>query len=153
MNIFSFLNILYFLIAYTCALNLDRPSPRGTFRAPTALTLARVCHVTAGLAAASIALSTSSTPVLAAETKDTVGKPLVFKTGKSPIPNVDKENKTGTKKDKKFLKCLSGCKSNCEQPTGGLAIQRVDCVQDCQDQCCETYEQCSFKINIGSAGL
>jgi len=77
---------------------------------------------------------------------------LVFKSGKNPVRNVDKEDKTGTKTDKKFLKCLSGCKSTCEQPTGGPAVQRVDCIQDCQDQCCDSYEQCSYKIKIGSSG-
>ena len=73
---------------------------------------------------------------------------LVFKSGKNPVPNKDKVDKTGTKKDKKFLKCLSGCKATCEQSTGGLAVRRADCVQDCQDQYCESYEQGYTKIQI-----
>ena len=60
--------------------------------------------------------------------------------------------KAGTRKDSKFLRCLSSCKSKSELPTTGDATDRNDVIQDCQDQCCETYEQCSFKIKIGSSG-
>jgi hypothetical protein len=27
---------------------------------------------------------------------------------------------------------------------------RLDCQQDCQDQCCNSYEQCSFKVKTRS---
>ena len=78
------------------------------------------------------------------------GENMIYKSGKNPKgPNKDGD-KTGTKKDYKFLKCMSGCKADCQSPSSGLATQRNDCVQDCQDQCCDTYEQCSYKIKMGS---
>ena len=46
------------------------------------------------------------------------------------------------------MRCLSNCKSECQKPKDGLAA--LDCNQDCQDQCCESYEQCSFKIRTRS---
>jgi hypothetical protein len=69
----------------------------------------------------------------------------VFKSGKNPDQPTD--SKVGTRKETKFLRSMSDCKSKCQLP-GGLA--KTDCVQDCQDQCCESYEQCSFKIKINS---
>jgi hypothetical protein len=74
--------------------------------------------------------------------------PLIYKSGKSPVPNKDPNDKTGTKKDINFLRCISNCKSRCQLPTEGLA--KTDCIQDCQDQCCTTYEQCSFKIKTNT---
>ena len=70
----------------------------------------------------------------------------IFLSGKNPIATQGGDPKAGTKKDIKFLRCLSNCKSKCQLPSEGLAEERVDCVQDCQDICCETYEQCSFRI-------
>jgi len=70
----------------------------------------------------------------------------IYVSGKTPGERKDKNDKSGTKKDIKFLRCLSDCKSKCQLPSSNLAVERVDCVQDCQDICCETYEQCSFKI-------
>ncbi len=81
----------------------------------------------------------------------TASEPLVYKSGKNPVPVDKNDPKAGTRKDTKFLRCLSNCKSKSEQPTSGLAANRYDSIQVCQDQCCETYEQCSFKINIGSS--
>lgn len=53
-------------------------------------------------------------------------KPLVYKSGKSPIPNKDPNNKEGTKKDKSFLRSMSDCKSRCQAPSDGLAKVRLD---------------------------
>ena len=71
---------------------------------------------------------------------------IIYKSGKMPIGGnkADPDSKVGTKKDSKFLRCISNCKSDCQTPNSGLA--RNDCVQDCQDICCDSYEQCSFKI-------
>jgi hypothetical protein len=80
-------------------------------------------------------------PTLAAEPQQ-----RIFKSGKNP--NQAPDSKVGTRKDTKFLRCMSDCKSKCQLPGAGLA--KTDCVQDCQDQCCESYEQCSFKIKINS---
>ena len=69
---------------------------------------------------------------------------LIFKTGKNPIPPNPPDSKTGTKKDTSFLRAMSNCKARCQAPGEGLA--RMDCFEDCQNQSCETYEQCTFKV-------
>lgn len=77
-------------------------------------------------------------------------KPLLtYKSGKSPTAANPNDPKLGTKKEPSFLRCVSNCKSDCQKPGEGLA--KNDCVSDCQDQCCSSYEQCSFKIK-SSAG-
>ena len=70
----------------------------------------------------------------------------LYVSGRSINPPNKDDPKAGTKKDIKFLRCLSSCKSKCQLPSAGLAEDRYDCVQDCQDICCESYEQCSFKL-------
>lgn len=82
---------------------------------------------------------------IAAETKTPV---LTYKSGKSPTGVNQNDPKKGTKKEPSFLKCVSNCKSDCQKPGEGLA--KNDCVSDCQDQCCSSYEQCSFKIKSSS---
>lgn len=72
----------------------------------------------------------------------------VYKSGKNPNPPPKDGSKAGTKKDTGFLRCMSNCKTQCQKPGEGLA--KSDCVQDCQDQCCDSYEQCSFKIKINT---
>ena len=32
-------------------------------------------------------------------------------------------------------------------------VARLDCQQDCQDQCCNSYEQCSFKVKTRSTDI
>lgn len=84
----------------------------------------------------------------AAETKP----PTVWKSGKAPvIPGQkpkDKNDVTGTRKDGNFLRSISNCKSQCEGTNGpdGLARSKEECLSDCQDICCTTYEQCTFGI-------
>lgn len=100
-------------------------------------------------AAASLLLGTFSFATV--ESAMGVSKPegpaLVYKSGKNPRPNPS-DPKAGSKKDSTFLKCLSSCKQDCQRPSAGLA--KGDCVQDCQDQCCASYEQCSFKIKAST---
>jgi hypothetical protein len=66
----------------------------------------------------------------------------VYKTGKTPnVPGQkpkDKGDVSGTKKDPRFLRSLSDCKSQCETTpaTNGLARSKEDCLSDCQDICC-----------------
>ena len=74
--------------------------------------------------------------------------PLVYKSGKNPTPVDPSDPKKGSKKDSTFLRCLSSCKQDCQKPGEGNA--KLDCVQDCQDQCCSTYEQCSFRVKTRS---
>jgi hypothetical protein len=93
-----------------------------------------------------------SNPVHVVEAADNKGG-IVYKSGKTPeqFKNKNKDDKTGTKKDSKFLRCMSKCKIECQKPSDGLA--NLDCNQDCQDQCCETYEQCSFKVRTRSSEM
>ena len=74
----------------------------------------------------------------------------IYRSGKNPevLSNSKKDSKVGTKKDINFLRCMSNCKAQCQLPGEGLV--KTDCVQDCQDQCCDSYEQCSFKIKINT---
>ncbi len=80
----------------------------------------------------------------------------IWLTGKMPrIPGQktkDKSDVTGTKKDPNFLRSLSDCKNQCENMTGatnsnsGYAKGKDECLSDCQDICCTTYQQCTFPI-------
>lgn len=78
---------------------------------------------------------------------------VIYKSGKTPekFKNKDPNDKKGTRKEGAFLRCLSNCKTDCQKPRDGLAA--LDCNQDCQDQCCESYEQCSFKIRTRSTEI
>lgn len=76
----------------------------------------------------------------------------IWNTGKRPrVPGAkvpDKSDTRGTRKDPSFLRSLSDCKNQCETNLGpdGLARPKDDCLSDCQDICCTTYEQCTFAI-------
>ena len=80
--------------------------------------------------------------------KDLESSVTIYRSGKNPDAQSNKDSKVGTKKDINFLRCMSNCKSQCQLPGEGLV--KTDCVQDCQDQCCDSYEQCSFKIKINT---
>ena len=69
----------------------------------------------------------------------------VWLSGKSQVVKSDKSDRTGTKRDSKFLRCLSGCLSSCDAP--GAGKDRSSCLKECQDGCCFTYEQCSATLN------
>lgn len=87
-------------------------------------------------------------PLIASGIEPSPSNLPVYRSGKNPDVSASKDSKVGTKKDINFLRCMSNCKSNCQLPGEGLA--KTDCVQDCQDQCCDSYEQCSFKIKINT---
>ena len=73
-------------------------------------------------------------------------KRSIWISGKS-IKEKGDTDRTGTKKDIKYLRCLSNCTSDCKKP--GASIDTSDnqsCLEQCQDQCCETYEQCTYKL-------
>ena len=76
----------------------------------------------------------------------------IWKTGKQPkVPGQkpkDKNDTSGTRKDGNFLRSVADCKSQCENSTGpdGYSRSKEECLSDCQDICCKTYEQCSFAI-------
>ena len=66
----------------------------------------------------------------------------------------DGKVKKGTKKDYNYLRCLSGCLARCEAPPspGGQGKERGECLQDCRDDCCDTYEQCTYVIRDSATG-
>jgi hypothetical protein len=74
--------------------------------------------------------------------------------GKTPqLPGVEVKKKAdgdkkGTRKDPNFLRSISDCKSKCQLTPGsdGYSRSKEDCLSECQDICCTTYEQCSFNI-------
>ena len=79
----------------------------------------------------------------------------IWMTGKMPmIPGQkpkDKSDVAGTRKDPNFLRSLSDCKNQCENMTGasnnaGYAKGKEECLSECQDICCTTYQQCTFPI-------
>mmetsp|Transcript_5219 Transcript_5219/g.7865 ORF Transcript_5219/g.7865 Transcript_5219/m.7865 type:complete len:176 (+) Transcript_5219:145-672(+) len=102
------------------------------------------------VATGSVAILASSEPqqALAAD----AGGDTIWKTGKAPkVPGQkpkDKGDTKGTKKDPAFLRSISDCRSKCENSPGpdGLAKTSTECLAECQDICCTTYEQCTFAI-------
>mmetsp|Transcript_12239 Transcript_12239/g.17947 ORF Transcript_12239/g.17947 Transcript_12239/m.17947 type:complete len:145 (-) Transcript_12239:2000-2434(-) len=75
----------------------------------------------------------------------------IWLTGKAPkVPDEkpkDKSDTKGTKRDPSFLRSISDCKSQCEQSRyGNMAKTKEECLEECQDICCTTYEQCTFAI-------
>jgi len=88
----------------------------------------------------------------AAADSSSSGEATIWLTGKAPkVPGQkprDKNDVKGTRKDPSFLRSISDCKSQCENSTGsdGLARTKEECLSECQDICCTTYEQCTFAI-------
>eukprot|EP00903_Cladosiphon_okamuranus_P008372 g8050.t1 len=56
------------------------------------------------------------------------------------------DDKTGTRKESKYLRCLSNCLADCQKPTYGPEKDREECLQTCQDECCTSYEQCTYAV-------
>ena len=65
-----------------------------------------------------------------------------------PIRKTSKDKPDGTKKDPNFLKCLNDCVPRCLGPPGSVMKERADCLLECQDECCATYEQCTATIRF-----
>lgn len=80
------------------------------------------------------------------------GGATVYKSGKTPlVPGgkpKDKSDVKGTRKDPDFLRSVADCRNQCLNSLGpdGLARSKEDCLSECQDICCKTYEQCTFDI-------
>ena len=67
--------------------------------------------------------------------------------GKSdPIRPTSKDKDDGTKKDYRYIKCLNDCVPRKQGPPGPSQKDRVDCLDACQQECCFTYEQCTYSI-------
>jgi hypothetical protein len=127
------------------ALDQEDSVATGTPRSSSPLPRRQVLQV----ALSAVFFGASALPAVAAEEKK---ESTVYLTGKAPkVPGQkpkDKSDVAGTRKDPKFLRSLSDCKSRCETiPTSeGLARSKEDCLSECQDICCQTYEQCTFGI-------
>jgi hypothetical protein len=65
--------------------------------------------------------------------------------GKSEKPRGSKD-RTGTKRDSSYLRCLSDCTTECRKPGQGLSKEGNECLELCQDFCCQTYEQCTYVL-------
>ena len=76
------------------------------------------------------------------------GNACVWLSGRSdPIRQTSKDKPDGTKKDPKYLRCLNDCVPRCQgPPSQGEQKDRLDCFEECQDECCFTYQQCTYKI-------
>ena len=64
-----------------------------------------------------------------------------------PLRKTNKDKSPdGTKKDGKYLSCLNDCVPRCLGPPGSVAKERSDCLLECQQECCFTYEMCTYTI-------
>lgn len=72
--------------------------------------------------------------------------PKKWMSGKSEKPRGSKD-RTGTKKDSNYLRCLSDCTTECRKPGQGPSKDNAECLEACQDYCCQTYEQCTYTQN------
>lgn len=78
----------------------------------------------------------------------------IYKSGKAPVvpgqkpKDANKGDLKGTKKDPDFLRSVADCRNQCQNVIGsdGMSKSKEDCLSDCQDICCKTYEQCTFNI-------
>ena len=71
----------------------------------------------------------------------------VWISGKSdPIRPTSKEDTKGTKKDGRYISCLNDCVPRKQGPPGLNQLERADCLDSCQQECCMTYEQCTYTI-------
>ena len=63
-----------------------------------------------------------------------------------PLRPTSKDKPDGTRKDGNYLRCLNDCVPRKQGPPGANAKERADYLDDCQVECCETYEQCTYTI-------
>ena len=94
-----------------------------------------------------VAVGLASAVVDPATAADEASSSTIWLTGKAPkVPDQkprDPKDTKGTRRDPSFLRSLSDCKAQCENFGGpeGFARTKEDCLSDCQDICCTTYEQ------------
>ena len=94
------------------------------------------------LLALAFAPALAAAPAMAAD-----GAPKQWLSGKSdPIRPTNKDKPDGTKKDNKYISCLNDCVPRKQGPPGPNQKDRVDCLDSCQQECCFTYEQCTYTI-------
>jgi hypothetical protein len=69
-------------------------------------------------------------------------KATIWLSGKPPqVPG--KKPAESTRKDGSFLRSIADCKNQC---LNSGEKTKEDCLSECQDICCTTYEQCTFAI-------
>jgi len=71
----------------------------------------------------------------------------VWLSGRSdPLRPTSKDKPDGTKKDPKYLSCLNDCIPRVQGPPGSPAKERLDAMEECQIECCMSYQQCTYKV-------
>jgi hypothetical protein len=118
------------LVALLSAVVAARTLPARTTAAPT-----RRSYLAGFLAPAALSLVVSPAPSHAARE---------WVSGRS-VPKPKDGDLTGTKKDPRYLRCLNNCLPSCIGGPSGVQKEKSDCLQECQDECCQTYEQCSYR--------
>jgi hypothetical protein len=63
-----------------------------------------------------------------------------------PIRPTSKDKPDGTKKDNRYLGCLNDCVPRKQGIQGQNQLERLDALEACQQECCFTYEQCTYTI-------
>ena len=90
---------------------------------------------------------TASSFLAPATARAASGDPVIWKSGKpDPLRPTSKDKPDGTKKDGKYLSCLNDCVPRKQGPPGPSQLERADCLDACQVECCDTYEQCTYTI-------
>lgn len=100
------------------------------------------------VAVMNVCLIGTTVPAFADESS-TVTKYISGKTPQVPGETKKKsDDKKGTRKDPSFLRSISDCKTQCQLIPGsdGYSRSKEDCLSECQDISCTTYEQCTFNI-------
>ena len=92
------------------------------------------------------ALTATALPAVAA--KPVAANPdAKWISGKSdPLRPTSKDKPDGTKKDGSYIRCLNDCVPRKQGPPGPNQKDRIDCLDACQQECCFTYEQCTYSI-------
>jgi hypothetical protein len=103
-----------------------------------------------GRAATAAATAAAAQPAFAVATASKPVDPNAqrYVSGKNPKGKNKEGDMTGTKKDGSYLRCLANCADTCGRADPNRAFQktRSECLNACRDECCATYEQCTYQI-------
>jgi len=128
------------IVSALALLSPPAPQRHSSAQAPSMIRLSRRQMMPlVGLAASSLVMPRAA----GADGSET----RVWTSGRSdPIRKTSKDKVDGTKKDPKYLSCLNDCIPRCLGPPGSEAKERFDCMAECQDECCFTYQQCTYTV-------
>ena len=135
------------LLASVCSALVLPSAPKPQQLRSTAPTMIALPRRQVGLALLSAASASPISSACAADGGDK--KPVVWISGKSdPLRPTSKEKPDGTKKDNKYLGCLNDCAPRKQggANSGTAQMDRLDALEACQQECCFTYEQCTYTI-------